>query len=135
MYTDHRVKVEEVFKNSVAVALGDELIVRTLGGETPTLSGYANGEAHISHDEHLVLFLSKDHEHPTVYKHNYFPEDPFTFTVFGGFQGKFNILDRQTSVSVVKRLEQPESAFIELSKFRQQSSTAYLDRRDPLADE
>ncbi len=119
VYTDHRVKIEEILKNPGTVAPGD-LIVRTLGGETPTLSGYANGEAQISPEEHLVLFLSRDHVHPAIYNHKFFPEDPFTFTVFGGFQGKFNILDRETNFSVVKRLEQPESAFVELNKFRQQ---------------
>ena len=120
VYTDHRVKIEEALKNPALVPSGSELIVRTLGGETPTLSGYANGEAQISPNEHLVLFLSRDHVHPAIYNHKIFPEAPFTFTVFGGFQGKFNILDRETNFSVVKRLEQPESAFIELNTFRQQ---------------
>lgn len=120
VYTDHRVKLEEVLKNSGTASLGTEMIVRTLGGVTPTLSGYANGEAQISSDEHLVLFLSRDHAHPMIESHKHFPEDSLTFTIFGGFQGKFNILERETNVSFVKRLAQPESAFVELSKFRQQ---------------
>lgn len=120
VYTDHRVKIEEILKNPGTVPPRSDLIVRTLGGETPTLSGFANGEAQISPAEHLVLFLSRDHVHPAVYNHKSFPEDPFTFTVFGGFQGKFNVLDRETNFSVVKRLEQPESAFVDLNKFRQQ---------------
>lgn len=120
VYTDHRVRIEERFKGAASVPPSGDIVVRTLGGETPTLSGYANGEAKISRDEHFVLFLSRDHKHPAVYNHTFFPEDPFTFTVFGGFQGKFNIIDRETGLSVVKRLEQPASAFVELDSFRQQ---------------
>lgn len=120
VYTDHRVKIEEVLKNPTLVTSRSELIIRTLGGETPILSGYANGEAHISPAEHLILFLSRDHLHPAVHYQQSFPEEPSTFTVFGGFQGKFNIIDREKNVSVVKRLEQPESAFVELPNFRRQ---------------
>lgn len=115
VFSVHRVQVDRVIKS-----LGpkvNEIDVLTLGGQTPKLSLQVQSEAVLSPNEEVVLFLSRDHisrgGHPPfnnwsldcVFRHSgpllYPPMSPFyppfsdySYSVFGGFQGKYSVYRR-----------------------------------------
>lgn len=115
LFSVHRIQVDRTLKGSTGSM--KEIDVLTLGGSTPTLSLHVQGEAVLAPNEDVVLFLSRDHAslggHPPFgcwnfdcyYRYsgllNYQPPYPFhpevdpqSYSVFGGFQGKYSVYTR-----------------------------------------
>jgi len=115
VFSVHRVQVDRVIKSPGTKIT--EIDVLTLGGQTPKLSLHVQSEAVLSPNEEVVLFLSRDHSslggHPPfdnwsldcLFRHSgpllYPPISPFyppfsdhSYSVFGGFQGKYSVYRR-----------------------------------------
>jgi Matrixin len=112
VFSVHRVQVDRTIRGSAGKM--KEIDVLTLGGQTPKLSLHVQSEAALSPNEDVVLFLSHDHNsfkmHPPfehwsldcVSRHSgplvFPPWSPFyppfsdqSYSVFGGFQGKYSV--------------------------------------------
>ena len=127
-FSVHRIRVDSRLKWTGP--LQDEIDVLTMGGQTPTYSFRVDSEAEISPNEEVVVFLSEDHRaikwpHSSGIWHGDFslpfvlhyplgldlflPHGSRSFSIFGGFQGKYSVY-RRGDISYVWRPGLPPAA-------------------------
>jgi len=104
VFSVHRVRVDRAIKG--VNGLNGEIDVLTLGGQSPTLSVHVESEAALAPNEEVVLFLSRDHQalgknQPLTHWNLelnfaplFYPLDKQSFSVFGGYQGKYSVYRR-----------------------------------------
>ena len=107
IYTAHRVQISRVLNAPHGATLPPTIDVLTLGGETFETSLHVEGEANIAPQEDIILFLSRDHTHlpggslvvaqvsgcwsKGLAPGFNVPSFKETYSVFGGFQGKYTV--------------------------------------------
>lgn len=113
VFTNHLIGVNAFWKTQ-ANAVPTNIVVRTMAGIAEGMDMRVESEARLSPQEHLVLFLSKDDGNgfftPAL--------PPNTFTVMGGFQGKYSVYQNE-SQNFVARIDQPKASHESLEAFRQ----------------
>jgi hypothetical protein len=111
----HELLILDVYSGSLIPNTTIHIV--TMGGATPTRSLSVAGEAMFSPNEEVLLFLSTDYEALThsanvnqkeIYRHTpyYLPNvgtSAGTFSVFGGFQGKYTVYASQRESLITRQ--------------------------------
>jgi hypothetical protein len=111
----HELSIIEVYTGNLTA--GSSVHIVTMGGTTPTRSLAVSGEAVFAPNEEVLLFLTTDYEavteEKTVKKKEIYRHTPFylpnvgkavgTFSVLGGFQGKYTIYANRGESYIVQQ--------------------------------
>jgi hypothetical protein len=116
----HELRIVEVYKGDLTTETSVQVV--TMGGATPYRSLQVSGEAVFYPNEEVILSLSTDHEFLTggskhkkkeLYRHTpyYLPNvgvSSGTYSVFGGFQGKYSVYSDGEKLCVVRQGTYPD---------------------------